>query len=115
MVEAYCIEEEGKFKRKSFNTIVPDVLREDKPDKLVLQAGSIEITNIDVEKALNDETKEIAEYKREWYLKAEESSEKLFSNAESAIGQNPDLNVVIVKRLPRFDAKSEDTLGIKSK
>ena len=66
-------------------------------------------------KTVNDEEKSITEYQKEWYMEAEKSSEKLFRIAEDAITEYSDLNVVIVKRLPRFDRNSKDTLGIKSK
>ena len=48
-------------------------------------------------------------------MEAEKSSENLFSIAEDAIAGDCNLNVIIVKRLPRFDRKSKDMLGIKSK
>ena len=66
-------------------------------------------------KAVSDGTKSITEYQRDWYMAAEEYSEKLFTIAEDAIAEYSDLNVIIVKRLPRFDTKSKDTLGIKRK
>ena len=47
-------------------------------------------------------------------MKAEKDSENLFSIAESAIAADLELNVVIVKRTPRFDNTSEDPIGIKS-
>ena len=114
MVKAYCIEEEGRYKESNFAAIVPDVVRKGDVDILVLQTGSIELTNIDVNKAIDDKSKDINEYKKEWYIKAEKDSENLFSIAESAIAHSPELNVVIVKRLPRFDHISRVPLGIKS-
>ena len=40
-------------------------------------------------------------------MEAEKSSENLFSIAEDAIAGDCNLNVIIVKRLPRFDRKSK--------
>ena len=61
-----------------------------------------------------DVTKDLNEFNKEWYHKAEKDSENLFSVAENAVARNPNLNVIIVKRLPRFDRTSKDSVGIKS-
>ena len=42
------------------------------------------------------------------------SQNSKFKIAENAVTDDPNLNVVIVKRLPRFDRSSKDILGIKS-
>ena len=91
MVKAYCIEEEGCFKGSNLTAVVPDVVKKEDTDVLVIQAGDIELTNIDVVKAIDDEDKGIDEYKKEWYLKAEKDSENLFSIAESAIAADLEL------------------------
>ena len=51
---------------------------EDDPDAVVLQTGSIEITNIDVKKALMDPFKSIEQYKQEWTDKVKDDSNNLF-------------------------------------
>jgi hypothetical protein len=61
-----------------------------------------------------DEKKDLNTFKKEWYAKAEQDSENLFSIAEDAVARDPNLNVVIVKRLHRFDRTSKDIMGIKS-
>ena len=114
-IKAYCIEEEGRYKDKDFRAIVPEVVKQGNVDTLVLQTGSIEITNIDTNKAAMDPNKDMKEYQREWYVKAEDDSTNLFNIAEEAIAMNQDLNVVIVKRLPRYDRSSKDIMAIKSK
>ena len=114
VVKAHGIEEEGRFKGSNLTAVVPDVVKKEDTDVLVLQAGDIELTNIDVVRAIDDEDKDIDEYKKEWYLKAEKDSENLFSIAESAIATDLELNVVIVKRIQRFDKTSVDPIGIKS-
>ena len=83
-------------------------------DTLVMEAGSIEITNIKVNKALMDTSKDIKEYKKQWFDQVEEDSKKLFKIAEDAIKHKPALKVVIIKRIPRFDCSSQDILGIRS-
>ena len=112
--KAYCIAEEGRYKNKNFAAIVPKIVERGDIDTLVLQTGSIEITNVDVNKAMMDATKDIKVYKKDWYEKAEKDSTKLFSIAEDAIAKDPHLNVIIVKRPPRFDRASKDISGIKS-
>ena len=50
MTRAYCIQEEenARFKNSNFKAIVPEVVKKECPDILVMQTGSIEITNITV-------------------------------------------------------------------
>ena len=61
-----------------------------------------------------DTSKDIQDYKQEWFNKVENDSKNLFNIAEEAIKSKPGLKVVIAKRLPRFDRSSQDILGIKS-
>ena len=62
---AYCIadEEDALFRNKNFKLEVPKALEKDDFDTLVLQTGSIEITNIDVNQAVMDTKKNIEDYK----------------------------------------------------
>ena len=113
MAKAFCIEEEGKFPKANFKAIVPEAAKD--ADTLVLQTGSLEITNIDVNKAMMCTNKEIGVYKKEWFDKVESSSLSLFKLAEECVAADPNLNVVIVKRPKRFDRSSRDILGIKAK
>ena len=53
-------------------------------------------------------------YQKDWFRKAEDVSTDLFSIAEDAIATDPNLNVIIVKRLPRFDRSSSDWVSSKS-
>ena len=79
ITKAYCIKEEdnARYRHANFKAIVPQVIERDEPDTVVLQTGSIEITNIDVNKALMDNKKNIEEYKKEWFEKVEEDSKNL--------------------------------------
>ena len=65
VVKAYCIGEEGRFKDSNFTATVPELVSQGGIDTLILQTGSIEITNIDVNKAMMDVSKDIDEYKKE--------------------------------------------------
>ena len=95
--------------------VVPKVIETEDVETLVLETGSIEITNINVNKAVNDPKKNIEEYKKLWFAKVENDSANLFEVAEDALKRSTSLKkVIIVKRLPRFDPSKDDVLGIKS-
>ena len=122
-VRAYGIEDENeatfpkdtlRFPNKTFKKVVPEVLEKDNVDTLVLQTGSIEISNIKVNEAVLDTKKDLDQFKAEWFDQVEKDSKNLFKIAEDAIKQKPNLKVVIIKRLPRFDCSSQDILNIKS-
>ena len=106
--------EKFRFPLKNFKNVVPEVVENEDVDALIMHTGSIEITNIKVNEALMDSTKDIEDYKREWFHQVEEDSKNVFSIAEEAIKKKPDLKVIILKRLPRFDRSSQDLIGIKS-
>ena len=113
---AYCIEDEADafFRDKNFRVVVPKVIENDDIDTLVLQTGSIEITNIDVNAAVNDPRKHIEDAKKAWFDKVEKDSYNLFEVAEQALKKSKSLKkVIIVKRLPRYDSNTDDILGIK--
>ena len=118
VVKAYTIEKESSsyFKEKNFSEVVPIEVENKDIDILVLQSGSIEITDLDINEAVLDTTKDLSDYKREWFKKVEDTSEKLFDIAENALRKNRNIEkVIIVKRLPRFDRGSDDILQMKSK
>ena len=114
VTKAYGIVRDAKqlYPDKNFADIVPDVIARDSPDTLVLQAGSIEISSIDVKRALMDDEGDIAEYKKEWFAQVESDSANLFNITEAAIEMKPNLEVFIVKRLPRYDPRTADPIGI---
>ena len=117
ITKAYCIKEEAnaRYKEANFKAIVPEVIEKQEPDVVVLQTGSIEITNIDVKRALMDSERNIDEYKKEWFEKVEEDSKNLFDVAQNALKKNNKVKkVIILKRLPRHDTNSSDPIGIKS-
>ena len=92
-----------------------NIARDSKTDALVLQSGSIEITDINVNEALQDTKKDIREYKKDWFAKIENDSTNLFNIAEEALANSNDIKkVFIVKRLPRYDRAPDDILQIKS-
>ena len=60
-VKAYCVNEEGRFPESNFKATVPKVVEKGDTDTLILETGTIEITNMDVNKALMDPKKDINE------------------------------------------------------
>jgi hypothetical protein len=60
-VKAYGIKAEAnqRYPELNFTKIVPKVVKNENPDAIVMQTGSIEIPNIDVKKALMDPSKSI--------------------------------------------------------
>ena len=84
MTKAYCIKEEenARYKNTNFKAIVPEVVKKETPEMLVLQTGSIEITNINVDEAIMDVSKDVNEYKREWFEKVEQDSKNLLDIEE---------------------------------
>ena len=117
VTRAYCIkeEEDARYKSTNFKAVVPTIMEKESPDILVLQTGSIEITNINVNGALMDVSKDIKQYKNEWFNKVEEDSKEVLHIAQNALENNRSLEkVIILKRLPRYDKSTSDLIGIKS-
>ena len=103
-----------RFPHANFKKVVPEVLENGDVDTLNIETGSIEITNIKVNyEAIMDTNNNIEVMKRQWFQQVEEDSKNLFKVAEDAIEKKPELKVIIVKRLPRFDRSTQDIFGIK--
>ena len=66
ITRAYSINED-KNAQLNVKDIVPKVVVKEKPDVLILQAGSTELNNIKVNEAMMDITKDIEEHKKEWF------------------------------------------------
>ena len=98
---------------KNFSSVVPDTLTKKfnqtgmDYDILLLQASSIDITNLD---SSNDTAENIK------YLEhsARASSENLFNVAINAIKNTEVSNVIIMERIPRHDRIHDDPAGIKA-
>ena len=101
-------------KQDSMKKSVNKLIEEDGIDILVLQGGEQEISNIKVNDALTDTSRDLSDYKKEWFTNVEKDSAEVFGIAENAVKVNPNMQTVIVKRMNRFDKGSADILGIKS-
>ena len=60
-----------------------------------------------------DTERDLDSYRSEWATKVEEDSANLFAIAENVVKEYPDLKVIILKRLPRFDSYTVDPLRVK--
>ena len=69
------------FLNKTFEKVVPEVIENNNIDTLVMQAGSVEISNIKVNEALMDTSKDIRAYKKKWFDKVENDCKKIFPNS----------------------------------
>ena len=92
----------------NFIRIVPTKVNAKKYDTLILQGGSIEVSN------LNTKDEPLDANLEKWKKKIEFSSTKMFQLAEQCISDNPGLEVIITERIPRFDSKTIDPAQIKS-
>ena len=110
MAIAFTVDEDvdAKYRSRNFLKVVPERLGKKKYDTLIMQAGSNEISNINLESPSLNIT--------QWEKKVEESREKVFQLAQKSLKSNPSLKkVLIVKSLPRYDPSTLDPSSIKSK
>ena len=83
---------------KDFQEVVPEALRKENFDVLMLNCGPNEISNMDTEAELSDVY--INACKESVY----KSAEKMINLAKSSLDSNPSLQkVVVVKCPPRYD------------
>ena len=113
VVEIDSIRRGRRGSRKSLKDGVEKALGNHKPDILVLQAGSEEISCLEVKKASRDEGKNFDECRKKWARYVEEDSKAIYKVAEEAVKENSDLEVIIVERLPRYDNNLDDPLKLK--
>ena len=62
-----------------------------------------------------DTNEDLKQYEKKWSAKVERASTEIFNLAIRVTEENPDVKVVIMKRMPRFDTKSQDPTSAKSK
>ena len=101
-------DEDAKYKTRNFLKIVPERLQKKNYDTLIIQAGTNEISNINVEfPSLNI---------KQWENKVQDSRTKVYQLAQKSLKDNPRLKkVIIVKSPPRFDPSTVDPSSIKAK
>ena len=98
-----------KFPHKNFSNVIESELKKEDTNILIIQAGSIDITNM---KTNGDNTKRYIEYfKQQSHL----SASNLFTKVSNAFVANPSLQKAIIMKLtPRYDTSENDPQSIKS-
>ena len=90
----------AKFPQSSFINVVQSQLSKDKYETLVLQAGTVDITNF---KTQDNPTEHFEYFKQE----TAKSATNLFQVAINALSSSPNLKkVVLMKQIPRYDPSS---------
>ena len=112
-VDGITNDREGKDKKRSLKNTVNSVLNKCDPNLVILYAGDEEISNIDSASSIR--SKRSSELQKQWVANVEQDSREIFSIAQDAVKDNPKLKVMIVKRLPRYDAHAEDPMSIKAR
>ena len=98
----------AKFPVANFADVVPAELKKGKFHTVILQSGSVDITNLNTK----DNPKEYMEYFRQETVM---SAKNLFSAATNALKVQPSLRkIVIMKQIPRFDPPHVDPLALKA-
>ena len=101
--------EATKFPDKNFDKIIKDELKKSPTDTLIIQAGSVDITNL---KTTDDKLERFREYYKQETVVA---ANNLFSAVTDAVGTDPELKkVIIMKQIPRYDTKANDPSSVKA-
>ena len=97
----------AKFPSKNFLQVVPNEATKENFEHLIVQTGSIDITNLKT----NDNPENNIEYFRQ---QAVISAKNTFDSCLIALEKQPSLkSVVIMKQTPRYDPLTTDPLSIK--
>ena len=113
-IEVYGIAKDEKRLQCSNNLkdSVNEALKDNENvDAIVLEAGSKEITDINITETLRDSKANIEDSKKQWINKVESDSEAIFDVATNALIGSNVKDVFILKRFPRFD--NDDPFDIK--
>ena len=96
-----------RFPASNFTDMIPKQLSKDDFKYLIIQAGSVDISNLNTK----DNPLQYMDYFRQETIM---SADILFSAAENALKNNPGLNkVIIMKQIPRYDPAEVDPLSLK--
>ena len=98
----------SKFPDKNFKDIVPVEVKKEPIDYLLLQAGSVDITNL--------KTKDYPEKHAEYFKQeVRYAAKNMFVTAESALASQPTIKKVVIMTLtPRYDSHQDDPKSIKA-
>lgn len=97
----------AKFPKSNFTDVVPAQLNKDEYKTLVLQAGTVDITNLNTK----DNPSEYVEYFKQ---EAVMSAKNMFQVAVDALSSSPNLEkIILMKQIPRYDPSHVDPLALK--
>ena len=101
--------EKTLFPEKNFTKVIEAELKKDEADILVIQSGSVDITNL---KTKGNNLNKYGEYFKQQSVV---SASNLFTAVSNALVSHPSLRkVVIMKLTPRYDTVDNDPQGVKS-
>ena len=97
-----------RFPRKNFEDVITNEMSKSKHDVLIIQAGSVDITN------LKTEAPNANDYLEYYKQKTIISSENIFQAAVNAESKYPELKkIVLMKQTPRYDSSTSNPPGLK--
>ena len=108
-VKAYSsvYDDKARYPAKNFTDVTQNELKKEKFDFLLLQSGSVDISNLDTKSKPEENA---AFFKQEVIV----SAQNIFSAAESALACQPNLEkVILMNQTPRYDEVSVDPLSLK--
>ena len=97
----------AKIPDANFSQVIPTKLETEEFENLIIQAGSVDITNL----RTNVEPSKHAEYFKQETV---QSAKNLFKSCENAASSNPNLKrVILMKQTPRYDPLNVDPSALK--
>ena len=97
----------ARYPKSNFKDVVPAQLKRDTYQTLILQAGSVDITNLNTK----DNPEKHIEYFRQETVT---SAKNFFQTGVDALSNSPSLEkVILLKQIPRYDPVNVDPLSIK--
>ena len=95
-----------KFPANNFTDVIAKEVQKHKPEALVVQAGSVDITNL---KTKTEESKKYEEYFKQ---KTIVSAHNIFQAVTNAILEHPELKqIILMKQIPRYDCDMKQKLS----
>ena len=98
----------ARFPSSNFTDVIPKELKKCNYEALLIQAGSVDITNLNTAK---DASEHLEYFKQETVV----SAKNIFSAGVKALDLQPSLKkVIIMKQIPRYDSSEDDPMGLKA-
>ena len=97
-----------KFPHRGFKNVIDEELESKPTDVLIIQAGSVDISNLKTDSAKHSVYEEY--FKQETII----SAQNIFEAASAALSAHPELQkVVLMEQIPRYDTITSDPHAIK--